>query len=429
MLGKSKIKKATQGLFSRWFGFEKDIDITNEVAVLHRRNVVIKNIIFISNMFFSVLLGVFAFFSDVQGNWIWPAIFFPFTLFINTAIKQLIISDRHDNVRQQIAMYVMALYLIIMVTLLYLKFHNEEYLKTTIYILFYYAIVVISLYQSKPLMLWSIFGMFGVLTALHLLVTYSVIGIAEQLSMIEFFKQYSVTKEFHDILLRAAIFLIFSLVIFTIVSMGHYMQEERRNELIKRREIQEDFTDIVSDLFKVLLSAKSPFLDRQHINLVYQMSMHLTGLLGLSEIETQEIEEYSRIHLKINEITQLINPTDENEVSFDELKEKTKLGNLIAKRLQLAQKAEDIARNHVEGAYNDDFIYEMQQIQPEMTSQIILICDLYVTMRSPQSYKRAYTNSIVVDLFETQFNPYFDLQLLDRFLRFVHEFEKAYDEA
>ncbi len=429
MVGKDKIKKATSGFFSRWFGFEKDIDITNEVAVLHRRNVVIKTIIFISNMFISGLLAVFAYLSDVQGNWIYPIVFFPITLFLNKGIGHLISTDRHDLVKQQMAMYGLAAYLFITITLLYIKFYNEIYLETTIYILFYYAIVVISLYQSKSLMLWSIFGLFGVLTAVHFLVTFNVIGITQGLSLFEFLKVYVKETSFHDLILRTFIYGIFSLVVYTIVSMGHYMQEERRNELIKRREIQEDFTNIVSDLFKVLLSAKSPFLDKQHIKLVYEMSMHLTDLMGVTDIEKDEIEHYSTIHLKVDEITELINPTDENEVTFDELKEKTELGNVIAKRIQLAQKAEDIARHHVEGVVNDDFVIEMQAIQPEMTSQIILLCDLYITMRGQQTYKRAYPNNILIGLFENEFSAYFDLQLIDRFLRFAHEFEKIYDEA
>ena len=44
-------------------------------------------------------------------------------------------------------------------------------------------------------------------------------------------------------------------------------------------------------------------------------------------------------------------------------------------------------------------------------------------------YKRAYPNKIVLDLFEKEFNVYFDYQLLDRFLRFGHEFEKMYNDA
>jgi len=185
-----KLKRATKGLFNRFFGFENEIDITNEVAVLHRRNVVIKNIIFISNIFYSLLLSIFAYVSETTANWIYPAIFFPFTFFINAIINSLIKIDRHDKTRQQIAMYVMALYVFISVVLVYMRFYHEPYFETTSYILIYYAIVVISLYQSKSLMLWSSGGMIAAITIIHFTVTYNVSNIAEGKSVIEFLRVF-----------------------------------------------------------------------------------------------------------------------------------------------------------------------------------------------------------------------------------------------
>ena len=91
----------------------------------------------------------------------------------------------------------------------------------------------------------------------------------------------------------------------------------------------------------------------------------------------------------------------EDENKFEILKrKKLHLGTQIAKRLQLAQKAEDIARAHVEGVATISFTQEMNEIQPQIESQIILLCDLYVTMRSGKSYKRPYPNQTTVTLFE-----------------------------
>ncbi len=60
MAKKEKIKKATKSIFNRFFGFENGVDITNDVMVLHRRNVVIKNITLVSNLFYSVVMFSFA---------------------------------------------------------------------------------------------------------------------------------------------------------------------------------------------------------------------------------------------------------------------------------------------------------------------------------------------------------------------------------
>ena len=47
-----KLKKLGNNIFSKFFGFEEGIDITDDVAVLNRRNIVIKNIIFVSKYIF-----------------------------------------------------------------------------------------------------------------------------------------------------------------------------------------------------------------------------------------------------------------------------------------------------------------------------------------------------------------------------------------
>ncbi len=426
MAKKEKIKKATKSIFNRFFGFENGVDITNDVMVLHRRNVVIKNITLVSNLFYSVVLFLFALSSKTQADWLFPSLFFPFTFFLNEVIKKVIYSDRHDKTKQEIGMYGLAIYAFVSVILFYARFY--QHYETAIYILIYYAIVIISLYQSKTLILWSAAGMLASITVIHFTWTYNIAEEYSGMSVGEFLRNFVHDQRFNDLLLRTVLFVMFVIVVYAIVSIGHYMQEQRRIELIKRREIQNDFTEIVSDLFKVILASKSPFLDTQHVLLVTEISLYLAKMYGLNETELQSLKDYSMAHLKFNEIEDLVFPKDDKEVDFDALKGKTKLGTTIAKRLQLAQKVEDIARAHIEGSVNDQFVLQMQQIQPEKEAQIILLCDLYVTMRSSKTYKRAYPNDTVIKLFSSQFKAYFDYQLLDRFLRFKKEIQIMYDE-
>ena len=51
-------KRSFSSLFNEWFGFENGIDISNETQVLFRRNIVIKNIIFVSNLVYSALMTI-----------------------------------------------------------------------------------------------------------------------------------------------------------------------------------------------------------------------------------------------------------------------------------------------------------------------------------------------------------------------------------
>lgn len=258
--------------------------------------------------------------------------------------------------------------------------------------------------------------MFSVMTIIHFTLTY------------QFNSPEMNNGGLQDIILRSVVFILFVVVLYAIVSIGHYMQEQRKNELIKRKEIQDDYKTIVSDLLGVVMSSKNTYLDYQHNTLVKDMSCHLATLYGLSSDEIDKLRDYILIHTKIDEIEPLIKTDESSELPFDELKGKTKLATEIAKRLQLAQKAENIARAHIDGSANHNFIIEMQSIQPEISSQMILLTDLYVTMRSPKPYKRAYPNQLVIKLFKEEFTHYFDYKLIDRFLRFQEEFSKIFEE-
>jgi response regulator RpfG family c-di-GMP phosphodiesterase len=153
----------------------------------------------------------------------------------------------------------------------------------------------------------------------------------------------------------------------------------------------------------------------------------LAGYFGLSVLQINQIKTYSTIHLNYQEVEDLVFD-NETESKYELLQEKTLLGTRIAKRLQLAQKAEDIARAHIEGVATDAFFEQMRKIQPEIEAQVILLCDLYVTMRSSKSYKRPYPNQAVIQLFEKSFVRYFDYNLVERFLKFKAEFEKIYND-
>lgn len=422
---KDKFKHLTKHFFSRLFGFEENIDITDDVMVLHRRNIVIKNIIFLSNIVYSIILFFIAAVNNEPSDWLFSALWFPFTFFLNNVINRLIFGERHDKTKQEVAMYVEAIYMFISAILIYARLYGN--FETAAYILIYYAVVVISLYQSRRLIMWTFQGMIAGITFIHFVWTYKLTEVYQGLSVFEFLKQFLPTEEAQDFYLRIVLFTIFIIVIYAIVSMGAYMQEERKNELMKRREVQGDFTNIVSDLYAVVLSSKRAFLDRQHIDLVSKMSTRLGAYYGLNTKQIEYIEQYSIIHMRAHEIEDLVQKGILSE-DYENLKKKTSLGTMIAKRFQLAQKTEDIARAHIEAVANDKFVSEMKLIQPQIESQVILLVDLYVTMRSSKSYKRPYPNAAVIQLFEKSFYVYFESTLIERFLKFKSDFEKIYNE-
>ena len=247
-------------------------------------------------------------------------------------------------------------------------------------------------------------------------------------SFVDFLPYFIRLPEFSDILLRTLLFILFYVVVYAIVSMGQYMQEERKQELMKRRQVQKDFSHIVGDLFSVVFSSSYALLDKRHAYLVQQMSERLASYYGLKNDEINALNTYAMIHLKYNEIKHMLDDMNAyDEKTFDMLKTKTELGSRIARRLQLAQKCEDIARAYSEETINENFIKDMLEIQPEIESQIILLSDLYMTMRSAKSYKRPMSHPNVLKAFQQSLGTFFDYELKERFLKFNDEFLELYN--
>ncbi|MCD4826896.1 MAG: hypothetical protein K8Q99_03865 [Acholeplasmataceae bacterium] len=424
-----ELKALGKDIFAKFFGFEQGVDITNDVAVLFRRNVVIKNIIFLSNIMYTVILIILSLSTqDRVSDWVVTVLAFPMTYVINRILKKLIHLDPEDKTKQGVAMYVSAFYIFFSAILIYARLYTHEYFETGAYILMYYAVVVISLYQEKKLLSSSFQGLLAMLTVIHLIWTYNFHGLVNGQSIIEFLPNFIRLPEFSDILLRTLLFILFYFVVYAIVSMGQYMQEERKNELIKRRQVQNDFSHIVGDLFTVVFSSSYTLMEKRHAYQVQQMSQKLADYYGLNEKEITKLNEYAMVHLQYQEIKHLLNDINTyDEKTYDILKDQTELGSRIAKRIQLAQKCEDIARAQLEDTANEKFLKEMLLIQPDIQAQIILLCDLYITMRSHRSYKRPMAHSIVLKLFQQELGHFFDYDLKERFLKFNDEFSEMYN--
>lgn len=424
-----ELKALGKDIFAKFFGFEQGVDITNDVAVLFRRNVVIKNIIFLSNIMYTVILIILSLSVEGQvSDWVVTVLAFPMTYVINKLLNKLIHLDPEDKTKQNVAMYVAAFYIFFSAILIYARLYTQEYFETGAYILMYYAVVVISLYQEKKLLSSSFQGLLAMLTVIHLIWTYNFHGLVNGQSIIEFLPSFLRLPEFSDILLRTLLFILFYFVVYAIVSMGQYMQEERKNELIKRRQVQNDFSHIVGDLFTVVFSSSYTLMEKRHAYQVQQMSQKLADYYGFNEKDIAKLNDYSMVHLQYQEIKHLLNDINTyDEKTYDILKEQTELGSRIAKRIQLAQKCEDIARAQIEDTANEKFLKEMLLIQPDVQAQIILLCDLYITMRSHRSYKRPMAHSIVLKLFQQELGHFFDYDLKERFLKFNDEFSEMYN--
>ena len=420
-----KIKQSH--LFNNFFGFEKNIDITNDVEVLMRKNIVIKNIVLISNIIYTIILTIIS--LDEKSNWFLTILCLPITYLINRALKNMIYKDKTNYLRQQIAMYICCFYMFLSAILLYTKLKmglENTYFGEAGYILLYYSLVICSFYQSKKLLKTVYPYVIVLVTIIHFSITYNIIFNKEAIEQ-EFIITFFTSLEFRDIILRTFIMLAFMLVLYVSVSMSEYLQEERKKELRKRKEVENSYNKVVTDIFNITLKMRPRTkIELSDGRLISIMSGKLANLLGKTDEETKEIEEYANIHLTTNLSLDIPNDLTEEE-KFEILKEETDLGSKVIRRLHLERKTEDIIRAHLEGANSLEFTEVMRKIEDDINSQIIMICDMYITLRSARTYKRAINHNNTIALLNDSYRIYYDQVVFERFKQFSLEFANIYD--
>ena len=430
MIVVNKFKTALLRFFKRAFSFEHDIDLNDEVEVLFRRNIVIKNIIFVANLVYTLILFIISIGDPSNGNWLWSVIPLPFTFVINYTINKVIKSGSKDLVRQEIAMYMCSFYMFLSAIFVYIKLSasaNTIAYSEAGYMLLYFSLVVVSLYQNKNMLKNIFLWMFAIVTIIHFTLTHDFTPYASDglwNFIVNELPKEEVLQPLKDIFFRTIVMLIFMLTIYVITTIGEKMSSERTSELKKRQEIQEDFANVVTDLYEVLLETQNGYDNNENqLPLLCTMSSKLATLYGLPIEKVKEIENY----VLFNQNHQLNLNIKAKKEAFDELRMQTTMGAVVAKRMQLAQKCDNIVRAHVEGWATEEFKVKMLNIQNNLECQIILLCDIYIALRSAKSYKRPYPHRMVVDLLGKEFKIYFDDELFNRFIKFGTDFEEIFN--
>jgi response regulator RpfG family c-di-GMP phosphodiesterase len=272
--------------------------------------------------------------------------------------------------------------------------------------------------------------MFSIVTILHFTLTHSFTEEAQNgfwYFITHLTSDSAAVTYFKDILFRTLVMLIFMLAIYVITSIGEKMSDERITELNKRTEIQEDFKNVVTDLYGVLLETKVGYDDNSvQLPLLANMVAKLASLYSLSPQKCEEIVDYA-LYNKNHQLNLTIEEGSV-EAQFETLRQQTSIGSIVAKRMQLSQKCENIVRAHIEGWNNQEFQIKMLNMQNGIENQVILICDMYIALRSAKSFKRPYPHKVVVAYFEKEFKFYFNDDLFNRFVKFDKDFETMYNE-
>lgn len=449
------------------FNFEAGVDILDDTSVLYRRNLVNKNIMVVSNFVFIL----FALIGNQNPRYALIAAFSIIALVINTTLKKIIHEEPRTLLKQQMAMYIGSFYILFGSFAVYMKLKlsavqfsvanvlpesgteltntiinnvQNEFLSRSLYaltdasiaqagyILIYFALVVIALYQDAKLLRFLFKWVLAMLTALHLFVLYPL----HQISGLTAFYEFLFVTNYNvliDIVLRTLLLVVFYIALYSTVSIGEMMNNKRKEELVKRRSMEIDFKAVVGDVFDVIGVFNSNTINqsKEDAHRVAELASRLASVLGLSSNVCTEIYDYSVIHVdKVSDLSILQYETKEvlNERDYTIIREKTILGSIIIKRLQLNQKSEDIVRAHFEKTVDSGFTERMKRVQRSQEGEIILLAEMYDILRQSRNYKNPLKHKRVINLLQLEFKEYFEPYILDRFMKYQLEFETFYDK-
>ena len=206
------------------------------------------------------------------------------------------------------------------------------------------------------------------------------------------------------------------------------MQEERKLELIKRRQVQNDFAAIVGNLFNAVFINAYVNLNEEFAYMTQRMANKIAGFINLSPIAIENLNDFALIHLKYDDVKDFkLNVDAFDDRVYEELKAKTTLGADIVKRMEISQNVDTITRSYVENNLGDEKLISIMAPVNDDNSQIIMLSEIYLTFRDSQSYKRPFTHSETLNYIEKIFEPFISPIILERFIKFSDEIESEYN--
>ncbi len=429
---KTKLSKKLKNsnLYQKWFGFENGVDLSNDAQVLHRKNIVIKHIILLSNAIYTL---IFTFISiGDSSNWILTIVLFPVTWFVNMTMTKLINRGSEDELSQKIAMYFASSYMFLSAIIIYIKLSrsSQVYLKESGYILLYYSLLICSFYQDKVMLKNVNIVVLIVVTILHVTITYDIVGMFENKSPIDAFAEFFSSKDFRDLILRTIILGLYMLVSMIFVSMTNHIQDERKKELVKRREVEKDFSDIILDIFDSSIKEEPKnMMEIGYMNIVAEMVRKLAGLYNLPKEEQDKIYDFSLVTIN-NDFDFNIDDALDVDEKYKIIKDKTSLWIELIKRNNIERECETILRATFEKMNDDQFKLSHSMVNEPIDLQIVLLCEIYVTLRRPDKrYKNAYSESGAITFMNDNIKYYFNPNLFDRFITYQSDFDQIYIET
>ncbi|XMB66838.1 hypothetical protein RI065_11205 [Mycoplasmatota bacterium zrk1] len=420
------------------FDLEAGVDILDEAEVLYRKNRIIKRIVFITNILFSLFLLTRDYKIIVVS-----ILIFLFTFGINQMLKSLIYSDPTNEIQQKTAMYLVSINTITIAIAMFINLRIDAVnaLKNNLdtaliynsisdvsYGLIFFSLTITAFYQSRKLMKHISYLTLFIYTIINFVVIYPTY---EKLEDVADLINYSETVEFRDILIRTIVLTLFLLALNFNVKIAAKMHDERKKELASRRSLEKDFLKVVDDTFDSveIFNGANLYKDKFNSYRCAQLSRKLAGVLKLSIDECNKTFDFAKVHIDKRDYLTLMDFKYNKILSqdnYEEIKERTHIAREIIHRLRINQYSEDLVRNHCQTAF-DKQLFSEDHVSLDINSQIVLVIDIYDALRMDRLYKDEFSHMEAVRTIRDYFSKYFDFQIVDRFIRFEEEFREKYD--
>ena len=149
-----------KNFFVNQFSFEAGVDILDETSVLYRKNRVIKNIIWYTNIIFLLFTLIGSEGVNRSVNIIVTVVIFLIMFSTSQSVKKIISEEPKTLQKQQMAEYISGVYILMMAITVYVKIRltlgdtlEGGFFSITMaaYSLIYFSLVVIALYQDTRL--------------------------------------------------------------------------------------------------------------------------------------------------------------------------------------------------------------------------------------------------------------------------------------
>lgn len=408
----------------KFFSIENEsFDILNSTELLRRRNIIVNRLLLVTNILITIFIALYKNIEPADSI----SLLLP-SIGINVLITYFVFTQKDDYEKQILGMYVAVLSVsYIALRLFYL------YPQPYTYVFIYIALVIIALFQNRHAIILGDVLIFFVATFIHLNEMFKIrLGAQEDdspvLSIISNKENAS-----YDVFVYTMFLLLFIVIITSMVFFSEYLDKERKNELKKREELENEFENVVWNVFDTIEDF-SQVTDEEELTSDYVsalMTRKLGQFLKFDDKRCEDLFNFA-IVLGVNTDFNVSYSVDEKKdllKDYSKMRRKLGIGSLLLKRTRIRVKCEGMVRSRYESWLLSENFKKIKAEDSSIDNQLVLLSETYITLRDKQSYKKALPHAKAMKELSETFSHFFDSSTLNIFLENHAEFEAIYERT